>query len=1297
MIQTCPPRERLERLLTEQLTDAERDDLEGHVEVCTACQQTLESLTGESDSRSTASLVAPPLDAPVHLELVQRLQQALSGHERRDGNLEPTAIARRKADTKDLPPASRWPALPGYEMESVLGQGGMGIVYRARDVRLQRAVALKMLLGGEFAKPDYRDRFQLEAKAAARLQHPNIVQVYDVGDYRGQPYFTLEFMDGGSLQDRLAAKPQPPAQAARWLATLARAVHYAHEQGVVHRDLKPSNVLFSHDGTLKLCDFGVAKVLSGSYLKTASGLLVGTPEYMAPEQAAGKSREAGPAADIYALGAILYTMLTGRPPFQAAEVLDTLEQVRSREPVPPRGLNAKIPRDLETITLKCLDKEPARRFPTARALADDLESWLAGKPIQARPVGQTERLWRWGRRNPVVAGLAGAVFLLLAAVAVVASVGYVREATQRGAAQTAEKEMRRMWYAATISLAHPAWNSGNISQVRALLAETEDYPDRGFEWYFWQRMCHLDLHTLIGHRAAVKAVAWSPDGQRLATGSEDGTAKVWQVSTGRELHTLRGAHTSDVCSVAWSPDGQRLATGGMDGMAKVWDASGGWKLLSTKRHASGVYSVSWSADGQRLATGNGDGTTKVWEPASNRELFSLETHAGPVLCVAWSPDGQRLATGSEDGTANVWVLANSREPLTLTPTKLAASVAGATARAPINRATAVSSVAWSPDGKQLSTGSSQGTATVWEAASGRELFTFTGHTLEVHSVCWSPDGQRLATASQDGTTKVWEVSGNREALTLKGHLGPVLCVVWSPDGKRLATGSGDATAKVWEAASSRELVSVTNLGTWVFSISWSPDGQRRLATANHDGTVKVWEVSTGRELNTLTGHQSIVRTVSWSPDGQRLATGSWDETAKVWDASSGRELFTLPWHKGAVYSVCWSPDGRWLAVGSGDVEAKVWDAATGRELLSLKQHKAFIHSVSWSPDGRRLATGSWDRTAKVWDAASGGVLHTLSGHTGRIHSVCWSPDGRRLATGAWDGTVKVWDSTSGREVLSIKGHTDLIASLAWSPDGRRLATGSRDATAKVWDLSSGRELLSLTMHPGWVNSMLWSADGQRLATGSEDGTVRVWEAATVEDVQQWARQDRAVEQLWARRAIRGPEARGFVQDWLLLLPLPLAPGKSGAESLDQEQLPGEAMLRPRAGEGVSVAGQELHWRTHRSPELVLDFNEVLGSVTPSSVAYAVCYLESERARENLWLQVGSDDQAKVYLNGQEVYQSRLIRALTALDTAGPVALRQGTNVLVFKVVNVSAEWQGCVRLVDDEGLPAEGIRVKLMP
>jgi WD40 repeat protein/serine/threonine protein kinase len=1206
--------------------------------------------------------------------------------------------------------------VPGYEVWGELGRGGMGVVYKARQKSLNRLVALKMILAGDHGTPEQDARFRAEAKAVARMQHPHIVQVYEIGEFAGRSFISLEYCPGGSLAERFQGQPQPAREAAELVRTLAGAVQHAHGHGIIHRDLKPANILLQksfttgdteeHRGAAetslplrssvssvvkdfipKITDFGLAKQLHASIGQTQSGVIVGTPSYMAPEQTAGRSKQVGPATDVYALGAILYEALTGRPPFRAATPLETLEQVRSQEPVSVRQLQPQVPKDLETICQKCLQKEPAKRYASAAALADDLGRFLAGKPIQARPVGSVERLWRWGQRNPMVASLTAAVLVLLVAVASIASVGYVRttlaldgEAQQRAAAQAAEQQLGQQLYAAQINLMQQAWDTNQMGRLRTLLAEMEDYPDRAFEWYYWQRLCHLDLHTLIGHRAGVWAVAWSPDGKRLATGSADGTAKVWDVASGQGLLVL--THRSALNSVSWSWDCKRLATASADGTAKVWDAATGRELCTCKGHAGEVASVSWSPDGKRLATGSVDGTARVWDAADGRQLFSLKVHGSWAYSVAWSPDGERLATGNVDGTATVWNAVDGQE---LLPLKGHRDI--------------VRSVSWSPDGKRLATGSVDATAKVWDAADGHELLTLKGHTAMVRSVPWSPDGKRLATASNDGTARVWDAVGGRELLLLKGHTRVVCDVCWSPDGMQLATAGYEGTVKVWDAVGDRGLVTIqahtngdrrlvplqgpTNA---VSALSWSPDG-RRLATGSPDRTAKVWEVATGKLL-AVQSHPDAVDSVSWSPDGERLAASSLDGTSKVWEPMGERPILTVKGRR-----ISWSPDGTRLATVSEEGTAEVWNARNGRPLPGLKEgHHSVVSAVSWSPDSRRLATASADGTAIVWEVADRRKLAVLQGHSSAVSVVAWSPDGRRLATGSADMTARIWDAASGQTLITLRGHTHRVHSLFWSPDGNRLATASGDGTLKVWDASSGRELLGSM---GGITSVAWSPDGKRLAFGCWDGTVKVWEAASKEAVEEWTLQDCALAEVLARNALLDPQAQGFIKSWLLLLPLPVASADRGAQALDKQQLLNEADLQPRLGKRIRVGERELMWREHRSPEAILDFQAALGRWTDRSVAYAVCYLESDRPRQ-LWLQVGSDDQAKLYVNGEMVYEFRSPRELHILDTVS-VKLKQGTNTLVFKVVNETSTWEGCIRLVDEMGRPAEGIRVMLTP
>lgn len=1191
-----------------------------------------------------------------------------------------------------------------YELLAEIARGGMGIVFKARQISLNRRVALKVVSSGTLATEELVKRFKAEAEAAAGLAHPNIVPIYEIGEHGGQHYFSMGLIEGLNLRQALSQESGEetsraasvskapgigcgePRRAAELVSTVARAVHYAHQRGVLHRDIKPSNILIDAEGTPHLTDFGLAKLVEKESTLTHPNAIMGTPAYMSPEQARGDTKEVTTAADVYALGAVLYETLTGSPPFTGDTSNNVLRQVLDQEPRPPSSSSPNVDRDLDTICLKCLEKDPRRRYGSADALGNELDRWLRHEPILARPITTFERAQKWVRRRPTIAALAASLALAFVG-------GFAGVTWQWQRAQRERDAAEHNLYVANMNLTRPAWEQNNIQGLRKLLDETEAFPDRGFEWYYCDRLLHRNLKTLYGHFGPVRSAIFSPDSQKVVSGSDDGTVRFWDAGTGKEILVFR-EHATAVHAIALSPDGKFVLTGHGDGTATVLEAVSAKELFTLKATIGEIRSVAFSPDGKRIAISGRDGSAEVWDPVSRAKLFDLRGHTDAVWALTFSPDGRRIATASWDGTAKLWDATDGSELQSLGP-----------------HAGRVWAVAFSLQNDLVATGDDLAVR-VWRVDGGKQIVKYNGHATVVYSVAFSPDGRTILSASEDQTARLWEMSSDKVSI-LKGHVRPVYSAVFSPDGQRIMTTGWDQTVKIWQVPMHDERPVFTGHKKKVNSVAFSPDGER-VITASDDQTARVWEAASGKELLVLRGHKAAVHSAVFSPDGQRIVTSSDDRTATVWEATTGQNLLSIRAHGQRVYSVDISPDGKRIVTGSADLTAKVWDAATGKELLTLTHHGA-VRSVAFSPNGKCIVSGggSWeDKAVRIWDAHTGKKLLTIRANS-PAHSVAFSRDSRRVVCAFVDWTAGVWDAIDGKQLVLLSGHNQEVWAAAFSPDGRRIITGSTDKTAKIWETATGRELLTLNAGNGEpVTSVAFSPAGDRLATASWSKGVAIWEAAPRETAEAWRREERTgTEYVAAQKRTRtahdnpydttsfqalSARDEGAIKHWLVLPPISISGG--AVRALQEEQIVAEGQLRPRAGDRIVVAGTNLVWRAIDLPDYLIDFNKLAGATTEWSAAYAVAYLRSDAPRQNLLLKVGSDDQSRIYLNGGLVYQNLNAHAwLPDQATIKNIELKAGINVLVFKVINQNGDWQGSIRFTDATGQPVQGLRVTFDP
>jgi WD40 repeat protein len=963
-----------------------------------------------------------------------------------------------------------------YELQGEIARGGMGVVFRARQVSLNRPVALKMILAGQLATPAHVQRFQIEAEAAARLDHPNIVPIYEVGVHEGQHYYSMKLVEGGNLAGRLAAcrRRMAPRCAAELLATVARAVHYAHQRGILHRDLKPTNILVDAAGTPYVADFGLAKMLTEGEAGTATSALQGTPCYMAPEQAAAGGCHLTTAADVYSLGAILFELLAGRPPFRGATPFETLRQALESEPPRPGAINSEVDRDLETICLKCLQKDPGARYESAQTLAEELERWLADKPILARPARAPEKLWRWARRNPRMAGLSVVVLLLLSTLAL----GTVFAAVRIHKAQAAATAKLFDSYLAQARLVRRSGRQGQRFESLALVQKAAAIgfsPELRTEAI--ASLAVPDLRFLNFHHTE------NPDGELFDSALElraadagGGRVLIARRDDSSEVATLPGVGAEVQWFYGFSPGGKYLAVLYANGRSVVWSVSKRTPILNELPWGM---AVDFSPDGEEFLASCNDGQFRRLRLDSPGAAsgFALPRQ---YLWMRVSPRGDRIA-GFRARESGVEIR----------------QIGDGVLQRTLSHSSPVTSLIWNPAGVELAVGCESGRVFIWDTETGEKRNELEGHQDTIGGLGISHSGRLLATCSWDGHFRLWDLAAGQCLLTAPG-LGSSRVSFDTADCRMGYIHRGNENG-VLELESS-SIFSLLNClpsstrGSW--SVDVSPDG-RVVAAATETG-VRIWDRLQGGKPCLLPG---ACRSVIFTRDGQDLITCGSGMLAR-WPISriSGptREEVRIgprqPIREGLDFgSAALTWDDRWVAAANGPAGAiAIYEVRHPENRFALVSHPRTSFPAI-SPDGRWVASGTWKGSGvRVWGFESRQVVRDLPSPASV--RVAFSPDSRWLVMSG--SSYDCWEVGSWKRTYTIPrtGQETVLGSMAFSPDNRTLAVTSDHNVIQLVVPETG-EFLARLEAPRAANlySLRFSPDSSQLFALEWDQQVQIWD------------------------------------------------------------------------------------------------------------------------------------------------------------------------------------------------------------
>ena len=1113
--------------------------------------------------------------------------------------------------------------LGGYLLLEEIGRGSAGVVFRASQEDLQREVAVKIMRSGPLATPAEIARFRQEALAAARLRHPNIVPIFEIGESRGWLFLALGLINGVNLAERLADGWPTARMAARWVRDAADAVDHAHSRGVIHRDLKPGNVLIDKEDQPHITDFGIAKILGGEIRHTATGTVLGTLGYLAPEQASGFGGAADERTDVYGLGAILYHCLTGRPPLAGEDGFVSLRSVIANEPDGPRSSTKTVPVDLDTICLKCLCKDPSGRYAGADELRDDLDRFLRDEPIQARRIGPAERLFRWSRRNPTIAILA--TLLTIATLIGVPTI----EAERRKATQAAQINHYLLvrqyvargfealekggsvsalaWFSAAWARENPllgsladdvhrlrlgsvlaraprlsmAFEAGTYNPIASLSPDgtTLAVGDQSGTVNLWDTKSGAKIAGPWSHGLPVNAIAWRSDGRSLAISAGErkspGMVALWELESSKQI--WRNDSTNTVNRLEFSPNGSALAVGDFGGDIQILSTFDGHPLARLMRHANTIDAIHFSPDGLRILSASRDGTAAVWEWTSSHRIV-LARHGARVRDAAFSPDGKRFATASDDGTAQIW---DSKSGIPIGPR--------------LRHRGRVNAIAFSPNGECLASASNDGTARLWDAATGAPIGSPLVHEATVWKLAFAPDGDRLMTGARDGAITIWNTdSGRREGLSITLD-SPVEQVFWDVDGLSIFASDYSNLVRRWALASPIGPAKELSLPLVPSKVVASPVRDTLLVSMDGAGAA-LWNWRDKSQTPIILNGDDEVHDLGFSSDGLRCFTASERGVAQFWDANTGKPIHKAMIHGSPVHCGCFSPDGTLLAAGCADGTIHRWDVSSCNEVGNRWQCPGSVLQIVYSPNGRLLAsTAAANFTqspqgegavVRIWDFLTGMPASDWIPFDQTVNQLGFSSDSSLLVLALRSGSALVYDVRNCRSPLLTLTNKAEVLSAVFSPNGRSILTGGNDGVGRLWDVKTGRMLRSTAFRHG--RAMSWSpGDGRWLLSAGRDLTIQVWDSESWDPILAPPFHDDMI-----RTAAFGHDRRwiatGGLDKRIRIWNLPI-PGESRAELLRQATLASNQQIDESGSIKVLPTDEYLQlWRAHPQTSLASD-------------------------------------------------------------------------------------------------------------